>query len=637
MATSSDNLRVDGARLWESLMDMAKIGALPGGGCGRLALTDDDKRARDLFASWCERAGCAVTMDEMGNMFARRPGRNPDLPPVAAGSHLDTQPHGGKFDGVFGVLAALEVVRTLNDAGVETEAPLEVINWTNEEGSRFAPAMIASGVFARLFERDFAYRIESSDGATLGDELERIGYKGAESCGEHPLSALFEAHIEQGPILEQAGVPIGVVSGAQGQRWYDIEVRGQDSHAGTTPMPARKDALSAAARMAVRLEDITLGKAPHAVGTVGRFDVSPNSRNTIPGEVRFSVDIRHPDADILASMDAEMRASFNGIAQRAGVEVIVDQIWEKPPIEFDPRCVEAVREAAARLGYDHQDIVSGAGHDACQVCTVAPTGMILRAVRRRHQSQRDRERDAGGSRDGLQRAAARHACDGGSRPGFSGNALSAPAAEPLHREPAGNAGDLPSFARRWRRPQRAPAVNPFVLGVVAMASVVAASNFLVRIPINDWLTWGALSYPIAFLVTDLINRRLGPDSARRVVYVGFACGVALSLLTSTGRIALASGTAFLLAQLADIWLYDRMRRLAWWRAPLVSSTLASGLDTALFFTLAFAFTGLPWVTWAIGDYGVKIAVAGAMLVPFRLLMGERDLDRVPGKLPSGAT
>ena len=377
MTPPGGNLRVDGARLWESLMEMAKIGALPGGGCGRLALTDDDKRARDLFASWCEQAGCAVTVDEMGNMFARRPGRSPDLPPVAAGSHLDTQPHGGKFDGVYGVLAALEVVRTLDDAGVETAAPIEVINWTNEEGARFAPAMTASGVFAGLFDRDSAYRLESPEGATLGDELARIGYKGAEPCGEHPLGALFEAHIEQGPILEQSSVPIGVVSGAQGQRWYDIEVRGRDSHAGTTPMPARKDALAAAARMAARIEDIALGKAPHAVGTVGQFDVSPNSRNTIPGEVRFSVDVRHPETGVLAEMDAEIRESFTGIAQRAGVEVAIDRIWEKPPIVFDSRCVEAVREAAAGLGYDHRDIVSGAGHDACQVCTVAPTGMIF--------------------------------------------------------------------------------------------------------------------------------------------------------------------------------------------------------------------------------------------------------------------
>ena len=269
------------------------------------------------------------------------------------------------------------MVRTLNDAGVETEAPIEAINWTNEEGARFAPAMTASGVFAGLFDRDFAYRLESPEGATLGDELARIGYQGAEPCGEHPLGALFEAHIEQGPILEQSSVPIGVVSGAQGQRWYDIEVRGRDSHAGTTPMPARKDALAAAARMAARIEDLALGKAPHAVGTVGRFDVSPNSRNTIPGEVRFSVDIRHPEAGVLAEMDAEIRESFTGIAQRAGVEVAIDPIWEKPPIVFDSRCVEAVREAADGLGYDHRDIVSGAGHDACQVCTVAPTGMIF--------------------------------------------------------------------------------------------------------------------------------------------------------------------------------------------------------------------------------------------------------------------
>ena len=260
---------------------------------------------------------------------------------------------------------------------METEAPIEVINWTNEEGSRFAPAMIASGVFAGLFDRDFAWGLTSPEGETLGGELERIGYRGGETCGDHPLGALFEAHIEQGPILEQSEIPIGVVGGAQGQRWYDVEVLGRDSHAGTTPMPARKDALTAAARMAVRLEEIALDRAPHAVGTVGQLDVSPNSRNTIPGTVRFSIDIRHPDPDVLAWMDARIRESFAGIAEQARVAVTVDPIWEKQPIEFDPECVGAVREAAASLGYGHRDIVSGAGHDACQVCEVTRTGMIF--------------------------------------------------------------------------------------------------------------------------------------------------------------------------------------------------------------------------------------------------------------------
>ena len=377
MVTSSSNLRVDGARLWASIMEMAKIGALPGGGCGRLALTDDDKRARDLFASWCEQAGCTVTVDEMGNMLRavrdairtclRWPRAVIWIPSPTAASSTGSSAYWPRW----------RRCAPSTMPASRREAPIEVINWTNEEGSRFAPAMIASGVFAGLFDRDVAYRVESPEGETLGDELARIGYKGTEPCGEHPLGALFEAHIEQGPILEQAGAPIGVVSGAQGQRWYDVEVRGRDSHAGTTPMPARKDALVAAARMAARIEDIALGKTPDAVGTVGQFDVSPNSRNTIPGQVRFSVDIRHPDAGVLAEMDAAIRESFTAIAERGDVDVTVDQIWEKPPIEFDPRCVEAVREAAEELGYAHRDIVSGAGHDACQVCEVAPTGMIF--------------------------------------------------------------------------------------------------------------------------------------------------------------------------------------------------------------------------------------------------------------------
>lgn len=374
---SIDNLRINRQRLWDSLMEMAAIGALPNGGCGRLALTDDDKRGRDLFVRWCEEAGCTVTVDDMGNIFARRPGTDPSRAPVATGSHLDTQPHGGKFDGVFGVLAGLEVVRAMNDAGIETEAPIEVIDWTNEEGSRFAPAMVASGVFAGIFDHEFGWSRADADGATMGDELQRIGYRGAERCGEHPLGALFEAHIEQGPILEDDGVPIGVVSGAQGQRWYDVTVTGQDCHAGTTPMPNRKDAYVTAGRMAAALRDLALANAPHAVSTIGQVEVIPNSRNTIPGEVRFSVDIRHPDAQMLTAMDKAFRASFAAIAAEEGTDADIEQIWLKAPIVFDPDCVEAVRESADALGYANESIVSGAGHDACQVCAVAPTAMIF--------------------------------------------------------------------------------------------------------------------------------------------------------------------------------------------------------------------------------------------------------------------
>lgn len=371
------NLRIDGQRLWDSLMQMAEIGALPNGGCARLALTDEDKAGRDLFARWCEEAGCEVTVDELGNMFARRPGRNASLAPIATGSHLDTQPHGGKFDGVYGVLAGLEVIRTLNDAGIETQSPIEVINWTNEEGSRFAPAMVPSGVFSGAFDREFALGLEDSDGNRFDAELERIGYRGEQRCGEHPLKALFEAHIEQGPILEANGLPIGVVIGGQGQRWYDVCVKGRDSHAGSTPMPARRDALVAAARLTVALQQLALSHAPHAVATVGELFVSPNSRNTIPGEVNLSVDLRHPDAQILTTMHQSLEAICESLRVDDGVQVEVKPIWTKPPVAFDDACVEAVRTSSAELGYGHQDIVSGAGHDACQVCAVAPTGMIF--------------------------------------------------------------------------------------------------------------------------------------------------------------------------------------------------------------------------------------------------------------------
>ena len=371
------NLRVDGKRLWNSLMEMAEIGALPNGGCARLALTDEDRAGRDLFRRWCEQAGCEVTVDSLGNMFARRPGRDPERAPIATGSHLDTQPHGGRFDGVYGVLAGLEVVRSLNDAGVQTEAPIEVINWTNEEGSRFAPAMVASGVFAGLFDTEFALTLEDADGAQLGDELGRIGYRGEQPCGEHPLGALFEAHIEQGPILEQEALPIGIVTGAQGQRWYDATVHGQDAHAGSTPMPGRRDALVATARMAAWLRDLARSNPPHTVTTVGEVTVSPNSRNTVPGEVRFSIDMRHPDAKVLERLDGELVRGLEAIAAEERVSLDIEPIWNKAPVVFDETCVTAVREAADALGYPHQNIVSGAGHDACQVCSVAPTAMIF--------------------------------------------------------------------------------------------------------------------------------------------------------------------------------------------------------------------------------------------------------------------
>ena len=377
MSDARLDIKTNGERLWDSIMRIGEIGPGAAGGSSRLALTDEDRAGRDLLVAWCEEAGCVVTVDDMGNLFARRDGRDNSRPPVMAGSHLDTQPHGGKFDGVYGVLAALEVVRTLNDHAVETEAPVEIVVWTNEEGCRFAPAMIASGVFAGVFEKDFAWAREDAEGNKLGDELKRIGYLGAQRCGEHPVGALFEAHIEQGPVLEHNGDTIGVVTGGQGLRWYDVTVSGRDAHAGSTPMPGRRDALVAAAGLIEAVQRIARENAPFGVGTVGQMSVTPNSRNTIPGGVFFTVDLRHPDDATLAGMDRAFRKCCDEITGGDEAEVAAVEIWHSPPIQFDPRCINAVRGAAAKLNYRHRDMVSGAGHDAFQVSRIAPTSMIF--------------------------------------------------------------------------------------------------------------------------------------------------------------------------------------------------------------------------------------------------------------------
>ena len=372
------NLQINGERLWTSLMDLARIGATAKGGVCRLAASDLDGEARRLFIGWCEAAGCTVTVDRIGNIFARRPGRNPDLAPVMAGSHLDTQPTGGRFDGAYGVMAGLEIVRTLNDLGYETAAPVEIVAWTNEEGSRFSPAMMGSGVFAGVF--DLAYglgRPDNVSGATLGAELQRIGFAGPMPVGGRQVAAYFEAHIEQGPILEAAALPVGIVTGAQGQRWYEITVTGQEAHAGPTPMPRRRDALVGAARMIDAVNKIGHAHAPHACATVGFVQVSPNSRNTIPGQVFFTVDFRHPQDDVLSAMDRELRAACAEAAASQRLETAVEEFWYFPPTPFDPRLVDAVREAARAQGYPHQDIVSGAGHDAVYMARVAPSAMIF--------------------------------------------------------------------------------------------------------------------------------------------------------------------------------------------------------------------------------------------------------------------
>jgi len=371
------NLRIDGARLWRSLMDMAEIGATPRGGSCRLALSDEDRAGRDLFVRWCREAGCEVSVDRMGNVFARRAGRAPERPPVAAGSHLDTQPHGGKFDGVYGVLAALEVIRTLDDHGVETSAPVEAVVWTNEEGARFAPSMMASGVFAGAYTLDHALACTDEDGRSVGEELRRIGYAGEAGCGDRPFGAFFEAHIEQGPILEREGDTIGVVTGVQGLRWYDVGVIGQDAHSGSTPMRGRRNALVGAAAMVTDVDRLALSHPPDARATVGHLRVSPNSRNTIPGEVRFTVDLRHPRAGTLDRLDRELRGGLAAIAARAGLGLELEENSHTPPVVFDDGNVAAVRGAAERLGYRWREMISGAGHDSCHVARVAPTSMVF--------------------------------------------------------------------------------------------------------------------------------------------------------------------------------------------------------------------------------------------------------------------
>jgi len=371
------NIRIDGDRLWQSLMEMAKIGATEKGGNCRLAASDLDRDGRDLFVGWCKEAGCEVTVDAMGNIFARRAGRNPDLPPVMAGSHLDTQPTGGRFDGVLGVLAALEVVRTLNDHDAETEAPVEVCVWTNEEGSRFSPAMMGSGVFAGVFDLSDIHATTDEDGASLGSELERIGYAGPEPVGGRDVGAYFELHIEQGPILEAEEKTIGVVTAAQGQRWHEITVTGQESHAGPTPMPRRKDALVAASKIVAEVNRIGHVHPPYACATVGSMQVSPNSRNVIPGSVFLTVDLRHPVNETLSDMDAELKTFCADTAKDMGVDIDVEDFWHFPPTPFQEDCVAAVREGAELHGYEHMEIVSGAGHDAVYMAGVAPTGMIF--------------------------------------------------------------------------------------------------------------------------------------------------------------------------------------------------------------------------------------------------------------------
>ena len=371
------NLMTDAERLWGTLMETAAIGGTAKGGICRLTLTGLDLQVRDWFRAATQALGCAVTVDDMGSMFARREGQRRDVPPIVIGSHLDTQPTGGKFDGALGVLAALEVLRTLHQAGYETFAPIEVVNWTNEEGSRFTPPMMASGVFAGVFTRDWAYNRTDPSGISFGTALEAIGQRGTQRCGDHPLSAFFELHIEQGPILEAEGIDIGAVTVVQGIRWFEVTVTGQDAHTGATPMHLRKNALLGAARIVETVEAIARAHAPTAVATVGSLQVKPNSPNVVPGEVFLTIDMRHPESATLEAMESELNRALATVGEPLGLSVASTKIWDQPPVVFDAQCVASVRKAAETSGLSVRDMVSGAGHDAAYVARVAPTAMIF--------------------------------------------------------------------------------------------------------------------------------------------------------------------------------------------------------------------------------------------------------------------
>ena len=377
MPAPGENLRINGDRLWDSLMEMAKIGPGVAGGNNRQTLTDADAEGRALFQKWCQEAGCDMGLDSMGNMFAIRAGTDPDALPVYMGSHLDTQPTGGKYDGVLGVLGALEVVRSLNDMGIKTRHPIAIANWTNEEGTRFAPAMLSSGVFAGIHTEDWAKSRQDADGKLFGDELRRIGWQGDEPVGQRKMHAMFELHIEQGPILEAEGKDIGVVTHGQGLSWTQVTITGKDSHTGSTPMPLRKNAGLGMARLLELVDQIAWSHAPHAVGAAGHIDVYPNSRNVIPGKVVFTVDFRSPDLAVIQDMEQRLRQEGQKICDDMGLGVEFEKVGGFDPVTFDEGCVTAIRNAADRLGYSHRNIISGAGHDACWINRVAPTAMVM--------------------------------------------------------------------------------------------------------------------------------------------------------------------------------------------------------------------------------------------------------------------
>ncbi len=377
MSAKPSNLQIDSGRLWGAIHDTAKFGATAKGGVRRLTLGAEDKQVRDWFRDACEAAGLEVHVDALGSMFSLRKGRDMSKPPLGIGSHLDTQPTGGKYDGILGSLAALEVVRTLNDAGIATETPLCIINWTNEEGSRFAPAMMASATYAGDYTTEDIWSRKDAAGVTVKEALDGIGYRGQEPVGQRKLGAFLELHIEQGPLLEAEGKTVGVVDRGQGIIWYDGRITGFESHAGTTPMPLRRDALSALSELTLAIEKIALAHTPNAVATIGEVNIANPSRNVIPGEIAFTLDVRSPDAAIMDALDRDIRAALGEIASRRRVDIKLDQIWRKPPTIFDSKLVHAVQAAAAELGYSYRRITSGAGHDACNVATVIPAAMIF--------------------------------------------------------------------------------------------------------------------------------------------------------------------------------------------------------------------------------------------------------------------
>lgn len=369
-------IAVNAERLWSSLNTMAQIGATPAGGVTRLALSNEDRIARDLLRDWAQQAGLQCEVDTLGNMFIRRPGKKPHLSPVLTGSHVDSQPLGGRYDGIYGVLAGLEVLRTLNDRQIETERDLLLVNWTNEEGARFAPAMLASGVWTGQFSESFALSRQDQAGVSVDEALQAIGYRGTQPAHAFPLHACYEVHIEQGPILEEEGIDIGVVRAAMGQRWYTVTLKGFAAHAGTTPMTSRRDALTGFARLALAVESIGLTQVPDGRATIGMVQNTPNSRNVVPGQVICSVEFRHPQTAALENMEQALYQTVTALKEQL-LDVHVERIFDYAPIAFDHGCSERIEHAATALGYAWRDMVSGAGHDTCYLNAVAPASMIF--------------------------------------------------------------------------------------------------------------------------------------------------------------------------------------------------------------------------------------------------------------------